>query len=404
MTEIPALRLDPPPLAGDTALAQIWDALPEARVVGGAVRDLLLGRPVADIDLATSRPPDATAAALRAAGIRVVPTGVAHGTVTAIANHRGFEITTLRRDVETDGRHAVVEFTEDWRADALRRDFTINSLSMARDGSVYDYTGGIDDLNAARVRFVGDPASRIAEDYLRILRYFRFQSRYGHSPPDPATREALRSGTPGLARLSAERVWMELRRILSAPDPVAGVALMAELGVLQAVAPELDPARLAPLQAVGAPPDPILRLAAMLTGDPIVFAERLKLSNEERDRLVRLRDTPTPELSATDDALRRLLADYQRQDLIDRTWLSRGPDTLRHRLAALPQPIFPLFGKDVLAIGVDSGPAVGLLLRSIRDWWLAGGAVADRQSCLAELARQACVPPASAQDAEKEVR
>ncbi|HVZ08568.1 CCA tRNA nucleotidyltransferase [Rhodopila sp.] len=396
--EVPALRLSPPPFAGDVALSRIWDALPLARVVGGAVRDALLGLPVADIDLATPLAPEAAAEALRAAGIKVVPTGLAHGTVTAVVDRRGFEITALRRDVETDGRHAVVLFTEDWRADAMRRDFTINALSLDRDGGVYDYAGGLGDLKAGLVRFVGDPATRIREDYLRILRFFRFQSRYGRSPPDAATREALRAGIPGLARLSVERVWMELRRILSAADPVDGVALMAELGVLPAVAPELSAAPLAALRDAGAPADPILRVAAMLDADPAGFAERLKLSNDDRDRLLRLRATPAPKPADDDAALRRLLADYRRDDLIDRSWIAGAPERLRQRLVALPQPVFPLMGKDVLALGKAPGPAVGRLLYAVRAWWLAGGAVADRSACLAELARQACVPSPSAQD------
>ncbi|MFL5281153.1 MAG: CCA tRNA nucleotidyltransferase [Rhodopila sp.] len=403
MNDSPALRLDPPPFAHDAALGRIWDALPEARVVGGAVRDALLGRPVADIDLATPRPPEQVAEALGKAGIRVVPTGLAHGTVTAVADGRGFEITTLRQDVETDGRHAVVAFTADWAADARRRDFTINALSMARDGSIFDYAGGIGDLRAQRVRFVGDPAVRIAEDYLRILRYFRFQSRYGQTPPDDATQAALRAGIPGLARLSIERVWTELRRVLAAPNPASGVRLMETLGVLPAVAPELTVAPLAALHLAGGPPDPILRLVAMLAGGPTIFAERMKLSNEDRDRLIRLRATPTPEPDADDATLRRLLADHRRGDLIDRTWLTGASPELRRRLEALPQPMFPLEGRDVVALGINPGPAVGALLRSVRDWWLRGGAVADRQACLAELSRQACAAPPASQDAGKEV-
>ena len=404
MTDSPALILTPPPFAADSALARIWDALPAARVVGGAVRDALLNRAVADIDLATPLPPDEAAEALRNAGIRVVPTGLAHGTLTAVVDGRGFEITTLRQDVQTDGRHAVVAFTAGWRADALRRDFTINALSMARDGRVFDYAGGIADLRAGRVRFVGDPATRIAEDYLRILRYFRFQSRYGRNPPDDATQAALRAGIPGLAHLSVERVWMELRRILAAPDPAGGVRLMEELGVLHAVAPELRAAPLDALQAAGAPADPILRLAAMLTGDPAAFAERLKLSNDDRDRLIRLRATPTPEATADDAALRRLLADHSRADLIDRLWLSGGAAALRQRLETLEQPVFPLEGRDVVAIGVAPGKAVGALLRAVREWWLEGGCVASRDACLAELSRQACATAAITQNAGKEVR
>ncbi len=267
--EAPALRVTPPDFFADPALRAVLAAVPEARVVGGAVRDALLGLTVADIDLATPCPPDGVIAALRRAGLGAAPTGIAHGTVTAIAAGRGFEITTLRRDVATDGRHAVVAFTADWRADAARRDFTLNALSMTPDGAVYDYWDGLADLRAGRVRFVGDPAARIAEDYLRILRFFRFFARYARQPPDPATLAALRAGVPGLARLAPERVWKELAGLLSAPDPGAAVALMADLGVLAAVLTEgTAPARLARLLTAGAPADPLLRLAALVGRRP----------------------------------------------------------------------------------------------------------------------------------------
>jgi poly(A) polymerase/tRNA nucleotidyltransferase (CCA-adding enzyme) len=364
--------------------------LPDARVVGGAVRDVLAGRPyqaIADIDLASPLPPTAVTEALQAAGLRVVPTGLGHGTVTAVSDGRGFEITTLRHDLETDGRHAVVGFTTDWRADAARRDFTINALSVTRDGEVFDYFNGIADLRAGRVRFVGDAEARIREDYLRIPRFFRFQARYARVPPDPDTLAALRDGIPGLAHLSAERVRTELYRILAAPDPVAAVRLMHDLGILNALAPDLAGLdRLAALQAAGAPVDPVLRLAALLTGDATVFAERLKLSNDDRDRLLRLFSTPRADPSGDDAALRRLLADHAFADLIDRTWLDGGPDRLRQRLATLPVPVFPLEGRDVLALGIPPGPVVGALLRAIRQWWLAGGCAAGRSACQAELA------------------
>ena len=194
-----------PAFLSDPAVGAIFDALPHARIVGGAVRDALIGRAVADIDLATPDTPDAVAAALARSGIRCVPTGLDHGTQTAVVNGRGYEITTLRRDVETDGRHAVVAFTDDWREDAARRDFTINAMSMTRDGAVFDYFGGQADLRAGIVRFVGDAATRIAEDYLRILRFFRFFARYGGTP-DPAAVAAIRDALPGLAGLSVERV------------------------------------------------------------------------------------------------------------------------------------------------------------------------------------------------------
>src|ERR1700739_1220589 len=179
------------------------------RFVGGAVRDGLLGRRVSDIDVATPVMPENVIRAVEAAGLKAIPTGIAHGTVTAVVGRQPFEVTTLRRDVETDGRHAVVAFTDDWRADAARRDFTMNALSMTRDGVVFDYFGGIADLRHGVVRFVGDPATRIAEDYLGILRFFRFHARYGVGPPDAAAVAAIRAGVAGLARLSAERVWAE---------------------------------------------------------------------------------------------------------------------------------------------------------------------------------------------------
>lgn len=387
--ETAALRLDPPPFRDDTALASVWDALPEARIAGGAVRDVLAGRPVSDIDLATPRTPDAVTEALRQAGLRVVPTGLAHGTVTAVADGRGFEVTTLRRDVETDGRHALVAFTADWRQDASRRDFTINAMSMARDGSVFDYFGGAPDLAAGRVRFVGDPATRIAEDYLRILRFFRFHGRYGRVPPDEDTVAALRAGIPGLARLSVERIWNELALILNADDPSATVALMHSLGVWGAVLPEAA----AISRAQGLPNDALLRLAAMLTGDPLALSLRLKLSNEDRDRLVRLLTTPSPQAGDDDGALRRLLADHAPRDLIDRVWLDGGPESLRQRLAAMARPVFPLEGRDVVALGIAPGPIVGSLLRQVRQWWLEGGCTADKAACEAELIRRSCAPP-----------
>lgn len=392
MTDAPALRLDPlPSFLADPALRAVLAAVPAARVVGGAVRDALAGRAVADIDLASPLPPEQVMAALRGAGIRSVPTGLAHGTVTAVLAGRGFEITTLRRDVETDGRRAVVAFTDDWQQDAARRDFTINAMSLAPDGAVFDYFGGIADLRAGQLRFVGDPGTRIAEDYLRILRYFRFYARYAATPPDAAVQVALRHGIPGLATLSIERVWSELRRILAAPDPRAALRLMAELDVLAAILPEgTDLAPLDRLAEAGAPADPLLRLAALLAGDARAVAQRLKLSTADRDRLVALRDAPVPQPSSDDDALRRMLADAEPETLIGRTWLAGDADPawadLRARLGALPRPVFPLEGRDVVALGLPAGPRVGELLRAVRAWWLAGGCRAGAAACRAELA------------------
>ena len=365
----------------DPRVVRIWDALAGARVVGGAVRDALAGRETADIDLATPDEPEAVIEALGNAGIKVVLTGLAHGTVTAVVEGRGYEVTTLRRDVATDGRHAVVAFTADWRQDAARRDFSINAMSMARDGGLFDYFDGEADLAAGRIRFVGDPAARIAEDFLRVLRFFRFYARFGKAAPERATLDALRGGIPGLGGLSVERVWSELRRILDAPDPSAAVLLMDRLGVWAAVAPEAA----AVSRLAGLPADAVLRLAAMLTGDPSALAMRLKLSNEDRDRLVRL--MATPQATGSDAALRRLLADHRPEDLIDRAWLDGDADA-RRRLSGMARPVFPLEGRDVVALEVPSGPAVGALLRDVRQWWLDGGCIADRAACGGELARR----------------
>ena len=393
MNDPPALRIEPPVFMADPALASVFAAVPDARVVGGAVRDTLAGREVTEVDLATPQTPEQVMQALAGAGLRAVPTGLDHGTVTAVADGRGFEITTLRRDLETDGRHAVVAFTDDWREDAARRDFTINAMSMTREGCVYDYVGGLADLRAGVVRFVGDPVTRIAEDYLRILRFFRFFARYASGSADPAALGAIRGGVQGIAGLSVERVWSELSQILAAPDPRAAVDLMAELGVLAAVLPEgTDPARLSRLVEARAPADPLLRLAALLTGDALDLAARLKLSTAERDRLVALRGGTAPSPDADDAALRRVLADEDPALLVDRSWLAGGaaPDwaALRARLAALPRPVFPLEGRDILALGEPEGPRVGALLREVRGWWLDGGCSADRDACRAELAQR----------------
>jgi poly(A) polymerase len=390
VTETPAARIDPlPDFLAEAGLRAVLAALPRARMVGGCVRDARLGRPVADVDLATPDAPEAVIATLRAAGLKAVPTGLAHGTVTAVAAHRGFEVTTLRHDLATDGRHAVVAFTEDWRADAARRDFTINAMSMTADGAVFDYFGGLADIAAGRVRFVGDAATRIAEDYLRVLRFFRFHARYGRGAPDAAALEAIRAGVPGLARLSAERVWSELKRILAGPEPAGTVALMRDCGVLTAVLPEAGQTTiLANVVAAGAPADPALRLAALIEGDGVAAAARLKLSGAEATHLVALRAAAAPSDMADDDALRRALADVPKPVLVGASWLAGRDDALRARLAAMPVPVFPLAGRDLAAAGVPAGPAMGAMLRELRAWWLDGGCRADAGACRAELARR----------------
>ena len=384
MTETPAFLAEP-------ALAALLDLLPEARVVGGAVRDTLVGHALVDVDLASPLAPETVMHRLAAAGVKVIATGLSHGTVTAVLPKRSIEITTLRRDVETDGRHAVVAFTDDWREDAARRDFTINAMSMTRDGTVYDYFGGKDDLRAGRVRFVGDPARRVAEDYLRVLRFFRFHARYGAVAPDAASEVALRAAVPYLAKLSVERVWSELYRILSAANPLASISLMHQFGVLDAIIIEgTDVDALSRLIARGAPADALLRLAALLTGDVLAFAARMKLSTAQRERLLALRAAA---LARPDDdaaALRCLLADTPADVLVDRTWLSGGDepawDALRRRLDAMPAPVFPLEGRDLIALGAREGPRVGEIIRAVRNWWLLGGCVANANACRQEAA------------------
>jgi poly(A) polymerase len=381
-------------------LDRLWTALPTARLVGGAVRDRLANIPVSDHDLATPDPPDIVVQTLKAQGIRTVPTGLAHGTVTAILDGHPFEITTLRRDVRTDGRHAETEWTDDWQEDAARRDFTINAMSLDRAGTLHDYFNGREDLAAGRVRFVGDPARRIEEDHLRILRFLRFHARFARTAPDPEAIEAIASRAPLIARLSAERVWSELKRLLALPTPSPTLHLAANLGVLPVTIPEgADPARVATLERIAAPADPILRLAALLTGDPQTLATRLRLSGEDAQRLTALQTAPAPNPADDDPTLRRLLADHPPAILTARTWLTQPPDSdqpawteLRARLDATPPPIFPLAGRDALALGTKPGKQVGEALRRTRDWWLAHGATADRAACLAELVRQLSAP------------
>jgi poly(A) polymerase/tRNA nucleotidyltransferase (CCA-adding enzyme) len=369
-------------LQGDS-VRTLLATLPGARLVGGCVRDALLGRPVNDIDLATPLPPDEVIRALQQARIRVIPTGILHGTVTALIAGIGYEITTLRRDVETDGRHAVVAFSDDWREDAARRDFTINAFSLTPDGEVHDYFHGLDDLAAGHVRFVGDPATRIAEDRLRVLRFFRFQARYGRTPPAAAALAAMTAAAPSLPLLSAERIWSELQRILAAPNPCDAIDLMNDLGVLQAVLPEgANPSRLRRLVEAGAPADPMLRFAALLDGDAGCAAERLRLSNEQSETLLALR---LPGIPTEGKPLGPWLADIAKPVLTGRLWLAGASRPFIEQVAAHPVPRFPLEGRDVVALGIAPGPTVGAALRAVRAWWCEGGALADREACLQRL-------------------
>nr|WP_246504118.1 CCA tRNA nucleotidyltransferase [Plastoroseomonas arctica] len=363
-------------------------ALPGARAVGGAVRDSLAGQPVQDVDIGAPMAPEEIARRLRAAGAKVFETGIAHGTVTAVLHGVPHEVTALRRDIATDGRHAEVEWTTDWREDAARRDFTINAMSMGADGVLFDYFGGQADLAAGRVMFVGDAATRIAEDYLRILRFFRFFARYGRGAPDASALAAIRAGVPGMARLSVERVWMELKRLLAGPMPAEAVARMDEAGVLPAVLPE---AGATDALARIVEPEPMLRLAALLRpgADLAALAHRLKFSGAEAAQLAAMQGA-LPD--GDDNALRRALAEDGHDVLFARVALAEarnGVDrgALRDRLRALPRPVFPLLGRDGLSLGAAPGPALGAALAATRAWWLARGCTDDVEACRAELAR-----------------
>ncbi len=375
-----------------------------ARFVGGCVRNALLRRPVGDIDIATTLAPDAITVALVAAGLKAVPTGAAHGTITAVAMGKPFEVTTLRRDVETDGRHAVVAFTDDWAADAARRDFTFNALYADAAGKLFDPTGaGLADLHAGRVVFVGDPASRIREDALRILRYFRFLAWYGKGEPDGAAVAACRDLRGDITALSAERVAKELLGLLAAEDPRAAVSLMAATGVLSLVLP--DARGLARFEAlVGIETemlfseDSLLRLCSLLPDDPAAgeaAARRLRLANAQRDRLVAaLKPAPALVSWMSPKEARQGVWRLGVQAFCDRVTLawaeSRGQGAMQWR-ALLPMaqswtaPALPLTGDEVVAAGVPRGPMVGKVLREVEAWWVDNDFIEDKLSVVERL-------------------
>jgi poly(A) polymerase len=369
-----------------------------ARFVGGCVRNALIGRPVEDIDLATQLTPERTTLALERAGLRAVPTGIEHGTVTAVADHQPIEVTTLRRDVETDGRRAVVAFTTDWREDAERRDFRLNALYADRAGRVHQpVPGGVEDARAGRIVFVGEPETRIREDYLRILRFFRFGAWYGRDWPDAAGLAACARLKDGLTSLSAERLGKELLKLLAAPDPWPAVKAMEEAGVLARLLPDAgDLQRFAAGSALTA--DPELRLSLLVGDDPEQVrrtADRLRLSNAQKARLLAAADPEAPVRLDMDEgaaaaALYQLGAPAFRDKLI-RAWARRpeeaGAERLLRFAAAWERPRFPLSGEDALALGA-SGPAVGQALRAVEAAWGAGGFAEDRAALLRRLKAQ----------------
>ena len=397
------LRIEPQPWMTDLVTLSVLEALSaggaQARFVGGSVRDALLGRRIGDIDIATPTPPERVIELLEKCDIKVVPTGLAHGTVTAIAGTppRHFEITTLRRDVETYGRRARVAFDADWAADAARRDFTINAIFLDPDGTVHDPVGGLADLRAHRVRFVGDPATRIAEDVLRILRYYRFEARFGTGLGDPPARAACRALAHLLPNLSAERVAQELVKLLETSYPISALRMMLEDGVLSVILPEarrLD--RLRHMIAIEPEPDPLRRLAALIEVDgpgAVALAERLHFSNAWRDRLHGLAPPwaidPPADMAAQRRALYRLGAErYRDIALLLAAEGAMSRDRFGELLALARDwtpPAFPLAGRDVTALGIAAGPEVGRLLGAVHDWWEAGDFTADRAACLLYL-------------------
>ncbi|KQM66839.1 CCA tRNA nucleotidyltransferase [Sphingomonas sp. Leaf16] len=344
-----------------------------ARYVGGAVRDTLLGLPVADIDVATIHPPREVVRRLQAARIKAIPTGIAHGTITAVADGTVVEVTTLRRDVTTDGRHAEVAFTDDWQADAARRDFTMNALyADMGDHRLYDYFGGIADLRDGRVRFIGDPLRRIAEDHLRILRFFRFLARFGDAP-DAQGLAACIARANDLMALSRERIADELLKLLVARDAVGVVRLMVDRAIWQPVLPEFDAAAVERLAALvdaeasaGMAPDPVRRLAALLNaGNAEGATARLKLSNAQRKRIA-------VALGSITDAPLALGYRLGVEGAVDRLLLAGDP-TAATTVAAWTRPTLPLSGGALVERGLARGPDVARALRQVEDRWIAEG-------------------------------
>lgn len=359
----------------------------ETRVVGGAVRNALIGLPVRDVDLATTAAPEETTRRARAAGFKVAPTGVEHGTVTVIVDGRPFEVTTLREDVETDGRFAVVRFGRDFALDARRRDFTINALSVRADGEVRDHVGGLEDLAARRVRFIGSADARIREDYLRILRFFRFFAEYAAGPIDEEGMRAAIAGREGLSRLSRERIRAEFIRLLAAPRGLETARLLAHSGLLDRITGGVgDIGRLGRVVA-NAAPDATLRLAAfdvMSEADVERLVERLRLSNAEAARLsgyARALSAMRGRFAIIDAlALRRLSAECGARAVTDAAAALRGEpspvfaaDALAALAAGLVDPVMPLAGRDLIAAGLRPGPALGEALTRARAAWIAGG-------------------------------
>jgi poly(A) polymerase len=347
------------------------------RYVGGAIRDDLIGLPVSDIDLATRIQPEDVIRRLEKARIKAVPTGIDHGTITAVSDGHPFEVTTLRRDVSTDGRRAIVAFTDDWKEDAARRDFTINALSAdPSTGELFDYFNGLADLENRHIRFIGDPLQRIAEDHLRILRFFRFHARFDVGEPDASALQACTARANDLMALSRERIADELLKLLAVPDPSRTVAIMLENEILRPVLPEIEDHRLPGLSALiaserqgGIDPDPLRRLAALLPREPAVVedvAARLRLSNKARKRLA---CAAGAEVGAPPQALA-----YRTgiECAVDRLLLA-GRAEEASMIQGWHAPRLPISGGTLIKRGLEEGPVVARTLRRIEDRWVEAG-------------------------------
>jgi len=381
------VKIVSPSFLDDARLRRLFDALDgngeELRVVGGAVRNHFMGRPVSEIDLATTAMPETIIARAAASGLKSVPTGIEHGTVTVIVDHTPFEITTLREDVETDGRRAKVLFGRDFEKDALRRDFTFNALSVSADGTVYDYAGGMSDIEGRHVRFIGDPATRIREDYLRILRYFRFHAAFAEGEADASALKAIVENRAGLEGLSRERVHAELMKLLDTAQAHETLSLMSGLGLLMPLIGGVF--CLTRLGALSAQADPLLKLAAVALlkrEDAARLQEVLRLSNAETQRLAlcaqamdAMHGTDVPDAQR----IRELLLNFGRQATLDALHLAQAQDhssdwtTALARAADLPEPKLPLGGADLIARGMSPGKGLGEALAHLEKAWIAAG-------------------------------
>ncbi len=409
-------QLSPQPWLSSPATNMIFDALEaggaQTRFVGGCVRDALANRKIKDIDIATTCDPDRSMELLIAAGIKTIPTGIEHGTVMAVIGGDCYHITTLRKDVKTDGRHAVVAYTDSWFADARRRDFTINAMSATRAGDVYDPYNGISDLSHGRITFIGNPSHRIAEDYLRILRFFRFQTTHGNPPADRAALMACRLAAEKLQTLSADRIRDEMMKILSADGLPETVILMRGEKVLDQVLPEAENVgrvraliwlTTRAIQMDGVSIDPVRNLMALLAKDvseEVIdgIATRWKLSNADRRRLHDMRQPLGTDPEEPQNEMDQYLYSRHPAHVLDQALLAwageassepRLPRTrteawinLVERIITWKRPVFPLSGKDIVGMGVPPGPEVGRVLNETEAWWVDEGFTPNASACL----------------------